>query len=125
AGNAGYPLRLGTGMVSNTMNGSKPGRTKAELEARRRLAVQRVTDGWSQKDVAAFLGVHPVTVAKWVAAFRGRRGRRAGRQADPRAAPAPGCRPGGPGPHLADREADRVRVPHRPVDGRPGRPPNP
>jgi transposase len=43
---------------------------KAELEARRRLAVQRVTDGWSQKDAAAFLGVHPVTVAKWVAAFR-------------------------------------------------------
>jgi transposase len=57
-------------MVFGTMNGSKPGWTKAELEARRRLAVQRVTDGWAQKDVAAFLGVHPVTVAKWVAAFR-------------------------------------------------------
>jgi transposase len=56
--------------VFDAMNGSKPGRTKAELEARRRLAVQRVNDGWSQKDVAAFLGVHPVTVAKWAAAFR-------------------------------------------------------
>ncbi len=44
--------------------------TAKELEARRRLAVQRVEDGWSQKDVAAFLGVHPVTVGKWVARFR-------------------------------------------------------
>jgi transposase len=44
--------------------------TAAELEARRRLAVQRVADGWAQKDVAAFLGVHPVTVAKWVARHR-------------------------------------------------------
>ena len=44
--------------------------TAAELEARRRLAVRRVDEGWSQKDVAAFLGVHPVTVAKWVARHR-------------------------------------------------------
>ncbi|MBN9121777.1 MAG: IS630 family transposase [Planctomycetes bacterium] len=44
--------------------------TAAELEARRRLAVERVGEGWSQKDVAAFLGVHPVTVAKWVARHR-------------------------------------------------------
>jgi len=44
--------------------------TAAELEARRRLAVQRVADGWSQKDVAAFLGVHPVTVSRWVARSR-------------------------------------------------------
>lgn len=44
--------------------------TAKELEARRRLAVQRVEDGWSQREVAAFLGVHPVTVAKWVARFR-------------------------------------------------------
>lgn len=40
----------------------------AELEARRRLAVQRVNDGWSRRDVAAFLGVHPETVAEWVRA---------------------------------------------------------
>lgn len=40
----------------------------AELEARRRLAVQRVSEGWTRKDVAAFLGVHPETVAEWVRA---------------------------------------------------------
>ena len=40
------------------------------MEARRDLAVQRVNEGWSQKDVAAFLGVHPVTVAKWMARHR-------------------------------------------------------
>jgi transposase len=38
----------------------------AELEARRRLAVRRVSEGWKRKDVAAFLGVHPETVAEWV-----------------------------------------------------------
>src|SRR5215212_827621 len=44
--------------------------TAAELEARRLLAVRRVGEGWAQKDVAAFLGVHPVTVKKWVARHR-------------------------------------------------------
>ena len=44
--------------------------TAQELEARRRLAVARVEEGWSQREVAAFLDVHPVTVAKWVARFR-------------------------------------------------------
>jgi len=44
--------------------------TAAELEARRIAAVRRVDEGWAQKDVAAFLGVHPVTVAKWVARHR-------------------------------------------------------
>lgn len=34
------------------------------------MAVARVSAGWAQKDVAAFLGVHPVTVAKWVARYR-------------------------------------------------------
>lgn len=34
------------------------------------MAVQKVNDGWSQKDVADFLGVHPVTVNKWVRAYR-------------------------------------------------------
>lgn len=42
--------------------------TAAELEARRRLAVQRVHDGWKRADAAAFLGVHPGTVAEWVRA---------------------------------------------------------
>ena len=40
------------------------------MEARRIAAVRRVGEGWAQKDVAAFLGVHPVTVAKWVARHR-------------------------------------------------------
>jgi len=40
------------------------------LEARRITAVRRVGEGWAQKDVASFLGVHPVTVAKWVARRR-------------------------------------------------------
>jgi transposase len=44
--------------------------TAAELEARRFLAVRRVGAGWTQKDVAAFLSVHPVTVKKWVARHR-------------------------------------------------------
>src|SRR5262245_17676670 len=44
--------------------------TAAEKEARRRLAVRRVNDGWSQQSVAEFLGVHPVTVNKWVRAHR-------------------------------------------------------
>ena len=45
-------------------------RTATGMEARRRLAVQRVNDGWTQADVADFLGVHPVTVNKWVRAYR-------------------------------------------------------
>jgi transposase len=44
--------------------------TATEKEARRRLAVQRVGEGWSQQAVAEFLGVHPVTVNKWVRAHR-------------------------------------------------------
>ena len=40
------------------------------MEARRLLAVQRVNEGWSQKDVAAFMGVHRVTVAKWMTRHR-------------------------------------------------------
>lgn len=45
-------------------------RSRTAQEARRRSAVQRVNEGWSQKAVAEFLGVHPVTVNKWVRAFR-------------------------------------------------------
>jgi transposase len=44
--------------------------TASELEARRKRAVQRVNQGWKRKDVAAFLGVHPETVAEWVRAHR-------------------------------------------------------
>ena len=45
-------------------------RTQAGKEARRRQAVQKVNEGWKQADVASFLGVHPVTVNKWVRAHR-------------------------------------------------------
>jgi transposase len=59
----------------------------AELEARRRLAVQRVSEGWKRKDVAAFLGVHPETVAEWVRAHE------AGGDAALAAKPHPGRTP--------------------------------
>lgn len=61
--------------------------TAAELEARRRLAVQRVNEGWKRKDVAAFLGVHLETVSEWVRAYR------AGGAAALAAKPHPGRRP--------------------------------
>ena len=55
------------------------------LEQRRILAVTRVGEGWRQKDVAAFLGVHPGTVCAWVRAAR-----TAGGPAGLRAKPTPG-----------------------------------
>ena len=44
--------------------------TASELEARRRNAVAKIQKGWSQVEVSDFLGVHPVTVAKWAAQYR-------------------------------------------------------
>jgi len=44
--------------------------TASELEARRRIAVEKVLDGWTQVQVADFLGVHLVTVGKWMARHR-------------------------------------------------------
>jgi transposase len=44
--------------------------TAPELETRRRTAVAKLSDGWSQAQVADFLSVHPVTVAKWAARHR-------------------------------------------------------
>lgn len=44
--------------------------TRAEMEARRRLAVTRVGEGWSPADAATFLGVHVETVRRWVRAHR-------------------------------------------------------
>jgi transposase len=41
-----------------------------ELEYRRRLAVQRVRDGYGTEEVADFLGVHPASVRRWVATAR-------------------------------------------------------
>ena len=46
-----------------------PGTAK-ELEQRRRLAVARVEEGWTQVEVAAFLGVTSRTVNAWMKRFR-------------------------------------------------------
>lgn len=61
--------------------------TPAELERRRRLAVLRVRSGYTQKEVADFLGVHPRTVQRWMQIYRerGMRGLKA--------RPAPGRTP--------------------------------
>src|SRR6516162_9944114 len=48
----------------------RPTGSPTELEARRRLAVRRVNEGWKRKDVAAFLGVTPRAVGGWVASHR-------------------------------------------------------
>jgi transposase len=45
-------------------------RSRADQEARRRLAVRKVSEGWPAADVADFLGVHVETVRKWVRAHR-------------------------------------------------------
>jgi transposase len=42
----------------------------AELERRRRLAVQRVREGYSAEEVADFLGVDASSVRRWLIAFR-------------------------------------------------------
>ena len=57
------------------------------MAARRRLAVQRVSEGWRRADVATFLGVHPETVAEWVRAHK------AGGDAALAAKPHPGRKP--------------------------------
>jgi transposase len=44
--------------------------TDAELERRRFLAVQRVNQGYTQVEVAAFLGVTPRSVRRWMHAWR-------------------------------------------------------
>lgn len=59
----------------------------AELERRRRLAVQRVCDGYTPAQVAAFLGVHPGSVRRWWRAYQ--RHKDAGLAAKPH----PGCTP--------------------------------
>ena len=42
----------------------------AVLEYRRRLAVERVRDGYSTQEVADFLGVDPSSVRRWLASCR-------------------------------------------------------
>ena len=43
-----------------------------ELEHRRQLAVQRFREGYSADEIAAFLGIAPRTVWRWLASFRER-----------------------------------------------------
>jgi transposase len=43
-----------------------------KLEYRRRLAVERLAEGFSTQEVADFLEVDPSTVRRWLAAFRDR-----------------------------------------------------
>ena len=42
----------------------------AELQRRRQLALDRVMDGYTQHEVATFLGVHERTVRRWMARYR-------------------------------------------------------
>jgi transposase len=42
----------------------------AELEQRRRLAVQRVREGYKPAQVAKFLGIHPASVRRWWRAYQ-------------------------------------------------------
>jgi transposase len=65
---------------------SRPVGTAAELERRRKQAVQAVTGGQSRKTVAKIFGVHYKTVARWVRASR----YPGGVDAKPSPAPAPG-----------------------------------
>src|SRR5438477_9691540 len=44
--------------------------TPIELQRRRCLAVERVTEGYSTEEVADFLGVDGRSVRRWLAAFR-------------------------------------------------------
>jgi transposase len=44
--------------------------TVQELEKRRRLAVDRVLEGYTQTAVARFLGVDPRSVRRWMQAYR-------------------------------------------------------
>ena len=50
----------------------RPTGTAAELQKRRFLAVQRLDEGYTAKQVADFLGVHIRSVRSWKAAFRNR-----------------------------------------------------
>lgn len=65
----------------------RPHGTSAELERRRRLAVERVRSGYMQQGVATFLGVHPRTVQRWMQAYR------AGGMRGLKAKPVPGRPP--------------------------------
>ena len=65
---------------------SRPLGTADELERRRKRAVQAVVEGQPRSAVAAVLGVHPKTVARWVRLAR----HPGGLDARPKPGPAPG-----------------------------------
>src|SRR5205085_11442304 len=65
---------------------SRPLGTAVELERRRQRAVQAVAGGQPRAAVAAVLGVHPKTVARWVRLARPP----GGLAAKPQPGPAPG-----------------------------------
>jgi transposase len=48
----------------------RPKGTAEELERRRLLAVRRVEEGYSQEEVARFLGVNPRSVRRWLRLYR-------------------------------------------------------
>ena len=48
----------------------RPHGSCGELEARRRLAVARLLEGYEADEVADFLGVEVRSVYRWLAAFR-------------------------------------------------------
>src|SRR5207249_9489253 len=50
----------------------RPHGTPTELERRRRVAVERVLDGYSAEEVAEFFGVSDRAVRGWVATFHDR-----------------------------------------------------
>jgi transposase len=59
-----------SGHLATHTLGMRPIGSAAELERRRRLAVQRVRDGMTPVQVATFLGVHPSSVRAWWKAYR-------------------------------------------------------
>src|SRR6185312_1988215 len=65
---------------------SRPIGSAAELERRRKRAVQAIVNGESQATVAKVLGVHPKTVARWVRASQCP----GGLDAKPQPGPTPG-----------------------------------
>jgi transposase len=69
----------------------RPFGSALELENRRRLAVTRVLEGYSQAEVARFLGVNVRTVHRWVAGYR--RDGDAGLDATPHQGPVPKLSP--------------------------------
>jgi transposase len=72
-------------------------RTAQMLEQVRLLAMLRLADGWSQQEVAQFLGVSVRTVRRWRRRFR--------REGEAGLAPKPGR---GRPPKLSDAQAEQV-----------------